>query len=42
MIPNTLTWSNLFCFRNKKLEKTKTKENADIYADYLCESRNAM
>ena len=45
MTPNTLTWNNFqfFCFREQIiLKKNKTKENADIFVDYLCESINAI
>ena len=41
MAPNTLTSNNFqfFCFRKQIiLKKTKTKENADIFVDYLCDN----
>ena len=41
MTLKTLTWNSFqcFCFH---IEKTKTKENAEIFVNYLCESINAM
>ena len=43
MTPNTLTWKNFFFLQETNyIEKTKTNENADIFADYLCGETNAM
>ena len=40
-----LTWNNFqffLLYKANDIEQPKSKENADIYADYLCESINFM
>ena len=43
--PNTLNWNNFQFFllwEPKHIGKTETKENADSFVDYLCDSINAL
>lgn len=43
MTPNTVTSNfSFFALGDNLYWKTKTKENEDIFEDYLCESINAM
>ena len=42
MNPNSLTWNKFQFLALGNIEKTKTKEKADVFVDHLCESTNAM